>query len=146
MTIRVAPVTVLLKVRPADLDGVGHVNNAVVLQYLEAGRWAWMDHHQLRRADPVVPVVSRIEVDYLHEIPYGELEVCTTMIQLAAEHGIDQVIDLDDISYRARFRQEVRLGPDGPLAARAEVSVAFIDRQTRNLCTVQDFMRASVAA
>jgi acyl-CoA thioesterase FadM len=140
VTIRVAPVSVRLNVRPADLDGVGHVNNAVVLQYLEAGRWAWMDHHQLRRADPVVPVVSRIEVDYLREIPYGALDVSTTMVNLAE----GALVDLDDISYRARFRQEVRLGSDGTVAARADVAVAFIDKETRSLCTVQDFMRASV--
>jgi acyl-CoA thioester hydrolase len=141
MTIRVAPVSLRLNVRPADLDHAGHVNNAVVLQYLEAGRWAWMDHHQLRRADPVVPVVSRIEVDYLREIPYGGLDVSTTMLHVAE----DAVVDLDDISYRAKFRQEVILGRDGSVAARADVAVAFIDKETRRLCTVQEFMRASVS-
>jgi len=140
MTIRVSPVSVRMNVRPADLDGLGHVNNAVVLQYLEAGRWAWMDQHRLRRADPVVPVVSRIEVDYLREIPYGALDVSTSML---AE---DALVDLDDISYRAKFRQEVILGSDGTVAARADVAVAFIDKETRRLCTVQDFMRASVGA
>ena len=142
MTIRVSPVSVRMNVRPADLDGLGHVNNAVVLQYLEAGRWAWMDHHRLRRADPVVPVVSRIEVDYLREIPYGALDVSTTMVHLAE----DALVDLDDISYRAKFRQEVILGSDGTVAARADLAVAFIDKETRRLCTVQDFMRASVGA
>jgi acyl-CoA thioesterase FadM len=141
MTLRVAPVSVRLNVRPADLDAVGHVNNAVVLQYLEAGRWAWMDHHQLRRADAVVPVVSRIEVDYLREIPYGALDVSTTMVPLAQ----DDFIDLEDLSYRAKFRQEVRLGPEGSVAARADVAVAFIDKETRRLCTVQDFLRGSVS-
>ena len=102
-----------------------------------------MDQHQLRRADPIVPVipvVSRIEVDYLREIPYGALDVSTSMLAEGA------VVDLDDISYRAKFRQEVILGSDGTVAARADVSVAFIDKETRSLCTVQDFLRASVAA
>jgi acyl-CoA thioester hydrolase len=144
MNLRVAPVSLRLHVRPADLDGVGHVNNSVVLQYLEAGRWAWMDHHRLRRAEPVVPVVSRIEVHYLREIPYAELDVSTTMMHLA-EIELSDTIDLEEISYRATFRQEVSLVQGGTVAARADVSVAFIDKETRRLCTVQDFMRASVA-
>lgn len=144
MNVRVAPVSLRLHVRPADLDGVGHVNNSVVLQYLEAGRWAWMDHHQLRRAEPVVPVVSRIDVHYLREIPYGELDVATTMVH-HAEAEVSDVIDLEDLTYRATFRQEVVLAQGGGVAARADVSVAFIDKETRRLCTVQDFMRASVS-
>lgn len=139
MSLRVAPVSLRLHVRPADLDGLGHVNNSVVLQYLEAGRWAWMDHHRLRRADPVVPVVSRIDVHYLREIAYCELDVSTVMMNQG------EVVDLEDISYRATFRQDVFLAPEGTLAARADVSVAFIDRETRRLRTVQDFMQVSVS-
>ncbi|RKI59045.1 acyl-CoA thioesterase, partial [Corallococcus sp. AB049A] len=38
-----------LRVRPNDLDTLGHVNNATTLEYLEAGRWAWLERQGLTR-------------------------------------------------------------------------------------------------
>ncbi|HEY0132889.1 MAG TPA: thioesterase family protein, partial [Nannocystis sp.] len=69
-----------LRIRPNDLDSLGHVNNAVVLEYFEAGRWAWMDARGIGRRGKVVPVVSRIEVDYRRELTGPELQVHTTLL------------------------------------------------------------------
>ena len=141
MSLRLEPVAVSLRVRPADLDGLGHVNNAAVLEYLEAGRWAWMDHHGINRGHAILPVVSRIEIDYVREIPYGDVRVVTALGEGTGEGAID----MEDLSYRASFRQEVSLVPSATVVARANVAIAFIDRTTRTLCTLQDFVRASAA-
>jgi acyl-CoA thioester hydrolase len=128
-----------LKVRPADLDSVGHVNNAAALEYLEAGRWGWMADRGLQRNPRVFAVVSRIEIDYLREIPFGNILVRTEVDELPA--------DLDDeLTYRVSFRQEILLTDaakgeaDHTVAARARVFVAFVDTEDRSLRTLHDFL------
>jgi phosphopantetheine--protein transferase-like protein len=122
-----------LHVRPNDLDSLGHVNNAVVLEYLEAGRWAWMDRHQIRRTGGVVPVVSRVEVDYRRELTGPTVQVRTALVPPDG--------DADDVSYRARFTQQILV--DGSLAVEAMIYVAFVDARSRSLCTVQDFLASA---
>lgn len=126
-----------LTARPGDLDSLGHVNNAVVLEYLEAGRWAWMDGNGLVRGGAVVPVVSRIEIDYRREIRCEALVVDTSLIE---PEDLD-----DDLAYRALFAQRVRVVRDGAsiVAAEARVQVAFIDAAARTLCPVHEFLRAT---
>jgi phosphopantetheine--protein transferase-like protein len=133
-TMHSAPIVLDLRVRPNDLDSLGHVNNAVVLEYLEAGRWAWMDGHRIRRGGAVVPVVSRVEVDYRRELAGPELQVHTALL-------VPETEDDDDVSYRARFTQQILVA--GTLAAEAVVHVAFIDARSRSLCTLQDFLASA---
>lgn len=127
-----------LRVRPNDLDSLGHVNNATALEYLEAGRWGWLERHGLSRGGAVVAVVSRVEVDYRREIPPGDVVVRTVLESPAAEE-----LDEDGLNYRARFRQRVFLGEGGPLAVEAVVSVAFLDAAARSLASLQQFLAAA---
>ncbi|RKG67590.1 acyl-CoA thioesterase [Corallococcus sp. CA054B] len=129
-----------LRVRPNDLDTLGHVNNATTLEYLEAGRWAWLERQGLRRGGPVVAVVSRVEVDYRREIPPGEVVVRTELESPAADE-----LEPDGIHYRARFRQRVFLAADGRVAVEALVSVAFLDARERSLASLQQFLDAARA-
>jgi acyl-CoA thioester hydrolase len=129
---------VTLRVRPNDLDSLGHVNNATVLEYLEAGRWAWMDQHALRRDASVIGVVSRIEVDYRREIlPQREVEVHTRL----ESPGPEELEDADAVHYRATFRQQVLL--DGQVAVDARVQAAFLHAAERTLASLQDFLEAA---
>lgn len=125
-------VTSAVGVRPADLDILGHVNNAAVLEYLEAGRWAWMDHHGVRRTHRIVPVVSRIDIRYLKEIPFQVLSVRTAVEDLPPDFE-------ELITYKVAFRQDVLLD-GGATAATARVEVAFLDAAERSLRTLQDFL------
>ncbi len=127
--------TTALEVRPNDLDSLGHVNNAVVLEYLEAGRWAWMAAHGLKRASAVVPVVSRIEVDYRREILPQAVQVRTSLERDDAPSD-----DGEDLQYRVHFRQQLLIDGGAKVAAEARVQVAFIDAAERSLCTLQDFL------
>ena len=51
-------------VRWRDGDGLGHVNHAVFLTYLEEGRDAFYEH----AFSDTIYVVARIEIDLRHEV------------------------------------------------------------------------------
>lgn len=143
MTAEASPLhdtTTAVHVRPADLDSLGHVNNAVVLELLEAGRWGWMDDNHLRRSAEILPVVSRIEVDYRRELGCEAIVVDTALVE---------PVDLeDDLSYRAIFRQQIRAlrGGESIVAAEARVQVAFVDARSRALCPVHEFLAEAQGA
>ena len=113
---------VWLQVRPNDLDVQGHVNNAVTLEYFEAGRWDWFARNGLAPDGAVAPVVARAEVDYLAPIPYARIEVAT---RLAAPQDPRAG---EGRTYRTRFRQEIRIPGQARPAARVLVTIAFVDR------------------
>lgn len=134
-----------LPVRPNDLDALGHVNNAVALEYLEAGRWDWLGRQGLVSGagtanTGMIAVVARTEIDYRAEIPRGEVEVRTVL-----ESPGEEEFDTEGLTFRARFRQRVHLAPDDRLAVDALVTVAFLDAEQRCLVTMQDFLAAAVA-
>ena len=54
-----------VQVRWRDLDGLGHVNHAAVLTYLEEGRDAWLEQKGIARDEYVV---GRCAVNFNHEI------------------------------------------------------------------------------
>ncbi|MFG3052172.1 acyl-CoA thioesterase [Kitasatospora sp. NPDC048239] len=128
--------------RPNDLDVLGHVNNAVALEYLEAGRWDWLGRLGLVHGDRMIAVVARTEIDYLAEIPRGRVEVRTSL-----ETPSEEEWDEEGMTFRARFRQRIHLAGDGPAADRpavdALVTVAFLDAGKRCLVSLQDFLAAS---
>jgi acyl-CoA thioester hydrolase len=130
-----------LPVRPNDLDALGHVNNAVALEYLEAGRWDWLGRQGLVPCDRMIAVVARAEVDYLAEIPRGQVEIRTSLESPTAEE-----FDEDGLTFRARFRQRIHLPEAEHPAVDALVTVAFLDAARRCLVTLQDFLMASAGS
>lgn len=124
--------------RPNDLDSLGHVNHAVTLEYLEAGRWDWFARNGLQRAGGATPVVARVEVDYLQQLFPGTVTVHTELL-----------CDPDELTYRAPFHQQITVqGADGRalLAIEARISVAFVDLATTTLCSLQDFVEENPIA
>jgi acyl-CoA thioester hydrolase len=60
-------------VRFSDLDGFGHVNNAVYSTYLEQARLAWFDSTEPREPMPLRDVIlARTEVDFRSPVVFGE--------------------------------------------------------------------------
>ncbi|HJW09896.1 MAG TPA: thioesterase family protein [Holophagaceae bacterium] len=58
-----------LEVRFRDLDALGHVNNAVVLSYLEQARFHWWKQHLAGRGFQEEGfLLARMEVDYRRPI------------------------------------------------------------------------------
>lgn len=124
-------ISITLPVRPNDLDSFGHVNYAAFLEYMEAGPWAWLSHH-FRRQNPgkILPVVARLEINYLREARLEPLQVLT-QLEAAAESP-----------YHVYFRQLVIVERDGRAlsATEARVKMAFMHSLTRSLSTVQAFI------
>jgi acyl-CoA thioester hydrolase len=65
------------RVRFRDLDGFGHVNNAVFLTYLEEARNALLSHLGLaRRVAEIAMILARVEIDFRAQVEVGdELEI-----------------------------------------------------------------------
>lgn len=60
-------------VRFSDLDGFGHVNNAVFSTYLEQARLAWFGHHDDAEPMPLRDVIlARTEIDFRSPLVFGE--------------------------------------------------------------------------
>jgi acyl-CoA thioester hydrolase len=130
-----------LHVRPNDLDVLGHVNNAVVLEYLEAGRWDWLAGQGIVLGGGVAAVVARAEVDYRGEIPFGPIEVRTVLQSPTAEE-----LDEGETAYRAVFRQRIHRAQAAGPAVEALITVACIDTERRSLVPLDEFLAATSVA
>ena len=60
-------------VRFSDLDGFGHVNNAVFSMYLEQARLAWFGRYGGDEPMPLQDVIlARTEIDFRSPVVFGE--------------------------------------------------------------------------
>lgn len=115
------------KLRNADTDRQGHINNAVMGSFFEAGRIEILDAPQIgeiRRTHGIV--VARITIDYLQELFYpGQVRVGSNVTRVGTSS--------------MTFEQHL-IGPRG-VAARAEAVCVLIDRQTRRPAPIPARMR-----
>jgi acyl-CoA thioester hydrolase len=130
--------TLPLRVRPNDLDSLGHVNNATALEYLETGRWAWLEGNGLRQGASVIGLTMRVEVDYRKEIAPQEVVVWTHLEAPSPE----EMDDPEAVHYRVRFHQKILVDSGRQLAVEAHVQAGFVRVADRSLCTVQEFLEA----
>ena len=72
------------KIRYADLDPQGHVNNAVFSTYVETGRVAMFRDPDLGiGVENATYVLVRQEIDFLHELRWpGDVEIGTALAEL----------------------------------------------------------------
>jgi acyl-CoA thioester hydrolase len=67
------PFVQLETVRFSDLDGFGHVNNAVFSIYLEQARLAWFGRYAPDEPMPLRDVIlARTEIDFRSPVAFGE--------------------------------------------------------------------------
>ena len=59
-------------VRFSDLDGFGHVNNAVFSMYLEAARLAWFGRYAGEPMPLRDVILARTEIDFRSQVVFGE--------------------------------------------------------------------------
>jgi acyl-CoA thioester hydrolase len=128
-----------LLVRPNDLDSLGHVNNATALEYLEAGRWAWLEKNELRQGAAVIGLTMRVEVDYRKEISPQEVVVWT---HLEAPEPAE-LEDTEAAHYRVQFHQKILVDSGRQVAVEAHVQAAFVRAADRSLCSLQEFLEAA---
>jgi acyl-CoA thioester hydrolase len=123
------PFTLSITASAADIDELGHVNNAVYLRWIQDVATAhWSAVAAPEHLAAYVWVVTRHEIDYLRQTLPGETLTLTTWV--GNPKG-------------ARFDRHVEIsGPDGALRVKALTTWAIIDRASGRLARV----RAEIAA
>ena len=102
--------------RPEHIDELGHVNNAVWVQWIQEVALAhWYSVASADHQSQYLWVVVRHEIDYLRAALVGETVTGRTWV--------------GDAPKGARFDRHVEFtGPDGKVCVRAKTSWAIIDR------------------
>lgn len=115
---------------PADIDELGHVNNAVWVRWIQEIAVAhWVALAPAEHQAAYVWVVTRHEVDYRGNVVAGETVTGETWIA-APPKG-------------ARFDRHVRFtGADGKVKVEAVTTWAMLDRATGRLARVRDEIAA----
>ena len=118
-----------VRTRWQDLDGLGHVNHAVVFTYLEEARDAFLRDHGISREEYVV---GRCSVEFRGEIAPGHAAV-------TVECGVRE---LGSKSIRTAERI---LGSAGDVVVEAEFGLVLWDPEVRGTRLMTDAERASLS-
>lgn len=115
--------SLVLRAEAADIDELGHVNNAVYVRWVQAvavAHWAAVARPEDR--DRYIWVVSRHEIDYRAPILAGETVTAVTWVGTPTGARFDRHVEI--------------LGADGGLRCRALTVWALLEAQTRRLVRV----------
>jgi acyl-CoA thioester hydrolase len=109
---------------PADIDELGHVNNAVWVRWIQDVATAhWRAAADPAHIDAYVWVVTRHEIDYLGNVGAGETVAARTWV--------------GEPPRGARFDRHVEfLGADGKVKVRAKTTWAIVDRASGRVLRV----------
>ena len=135
MSGRAEPVRTSVEVRSYELDSFGHANHAVIVNYLEHGRF------RLLRAGGLAPEtitargwgvhVVRIEVDYRAEAMMGDRLIIESWVE-AARH-----------SSMTLGQRVVREGDPGTVVAEASIVAVWVGADRRPI-RIPDEVRAAI--
>ncbi len=116
--------TTTLTARPEHIDMLGHVNNAVWVQWMEqVATEHWTAAAAPGHVDAYLWVVTRHEIDYRGNVKEGETVTARTWVG-GEPRG-------------ARFDRVIEFaGPDGKVKVAAKSTWAIIDRATGKLVRV----------
>jgi acyl-CoA thioester hydrolase len=110
-----------LAVTPADIDGQGHVNNAVYVRWMDAAAWAHSVAvgYDLARYEALGSafVVRRHEIDYLQPVFANQRIIVATW-------------PCSMVRFTAMRRHQIIRADDGVTAARALTQWVYVDRAT----------------
>jgi acyl-CoA thioester hydrolase len=119
-----------VNLRWRDVDGLGHVNHAVFLTYLEEGRDAF--YAQALGRDPHY-VVVRVEIDLRAEVRY-------------TDKRLQVRIEVERVGTTSLTTREAVLTPAGVTAAEARVVTVLWDADARKPVPFAAGERARLAA
>lgn len=127
------PFSCAIEVRWSDIDAMDHVNNAVLVTYLEVARTKlWERHFELTSSARDVPfIVARVEVDFRSPIRFGD----SVVVRVA-------VGSIGRTSFSLRYRVEA----SGRLAAEAETVQVFYDYAAHRPVTIPQALRERLSA
>jgi thioesterase-3 len=109
-----------VKVRGFHEDRFGHVNNARYLEFLEEGRWDYLDHrgpHEGFQALGVFPVVANLSISYRRPAVAGDTLRISTHV---AEAGSRKLV----------MHQEIHQVETGKLCCEADVGIVLVDAES----------------
>lgn len=120
------------KIRYADTDRQGHVNNAVFATFCESGRVALFYEAGEKLAPPGCEfVIARLELDFRAELRWpGQAEIGTTVLDIG----------------RTSFRLGQGIFSGESCAATAETVIVLLDSTTRRATALPDTTRAGLLA
>lgn len=121
----------MIAIRWRDLDALGHVNSAVFLTYLEAGRDLWLREVLGETFQANQYVVVRVEVDFCAEIRQG-----TPYVE--SLHDVEAVGG-SSITLNERLRD-----PAGVTVAQARVVIVLWDPDEHSSRAVTELERAAL--
>jgi acyl-CoA thioester hydrolase len=120
-----------IEIRWRDVDGYGHVNNAVFLTYLEEARDEWLERALGSHGDAWDYVIARVEVDFRRELTLADDRV----LSRCSLHSLGT----SSVSTREEL---MTLG--GEVAAEAEAVLVARDRETRRSRPLSERERAAL--
>ncbi|USU03607.1 acyl-CoA thioesterase [Sphingomonadaceae bacterium OTU29MARTA1] len=126
--------TLAITAAAEDIDELGHVNNAVWVQWIQQIAVAhWQAVAPVEHVDTLVWVVTRHEIDYRGNVSAGETVTGETWVPEPPKG--------------ARFDRHVRfLGADGKVKVEAVTTWALLERATGRLLRVRPEVAAPFLA
>jgi acyl-CoA thioester hydrolase len=120
------------KLRFADTDLVGHVNNAAFATFCETGRVAFLYDPERPLTSPETDyVIVRLVLDFRREMHYpGIVEIGTRVLKIG----------------RSSFTMGQGLFKDGECCATAEGTCVLLDKASRRPVPLPDEVRARLVA
>jgi acyl-CoA thioester hydrolase len=123
-----------IEIRWRDLDGFGHVNNAVFLTYVEECRDEFLQRHLHDPPEQGEYMLVRVAIDYRSQITMGDDFV-------EAEVGITRVGRTS-----VTLHERIYAGPERRLAAEIEAVVVRYDWETGSSRPLDPAVAAALAA
>lgn len=113
--------TISLTTRSYEMDSLGHVNNAVYLNYLEHCRMQWLYSHDITAKDfqrlQTYPVVVNVNINYKRELTDGQQVTVT-------------VTESERTERKVVFYQTIE-DKKGNLCADAYVTVVWLNQERK---------------
>jgi len=126
--------TIDIQMRFRDIDGMGHVNNAVYLSYVELARTQFYMHQANKRTlDEIDFILARVEIDFESQATWGD------QIQVAVWPS-----KIGNSSFTLSY--EVKEKRSGRILARAKSVIVSYDYETRKSKPIPDEFRTLLQA
>ncbi len=123
-----------IQMRFRDIDGMGHVNNAVYLSYVELARTQFYMHQANKRTlDEIDFILARVEVDFESQATWGD------QIQVAVWPS-----KIGNSSFTLSY--EVKEKRSGRILARAKSVLVSYDYERRKSKPIPDEFRTLLQA
>jgi acyl-CoA thioester hydrolase len=123
-----------IEIRWRDLDGLGHVNNAVYLTYLEEARTAWVSRHLPEASARFDYVLARCAIDYRSQVTLddGHVEVEVDLLRIGRTS--------------VSLAERILAGPARRLAAESQAVIVRYDWEVGAPCPIDPAIASILAA